>query len=118
MKTIFLVIIIIAVVLVLSSTYFVINYGTSKNNNSNKQMTIEKATKIAEQKINENSQQKMAIKEVVEKPSGWVFFYDSQEAVDTGNWEKYGVPGNVPLFVAKDGSTKYLPNPSDPLLSE
>jgi hypothetical protein len=111
-----IILIIIGIVLIIFLIYLAINYGVFKSINSNKQMTAEDARRIAEQKINENSQQKMAIKEVIEKPNGWVFFYDSEMAVKTGDWQKYGVPGNVPLFVAKDGSIKYISNPNDPLL--
>lgn len=79
-----------------------------QNRLSNSQMTLESATAVAEKKINESSQHKVAIKEIKEKPDGWVFYYDSEQAVKTGDLEKHGVPGNVPLFVGKDGSVKYL----------
>ncbi len=67
---------------------------------------------LVEEKINENAQHVMVIKEVQEKVDGWLFFYDSQAAVASGDVQKDGVPGNVPLFVGKDGSVRYVTNPS------
>jgi hypothetical protein len=81
-------------------------------------MVPESVIALAQAKINEDSQRTMAIKQVKETSNGWVFFYDSEEALRTGDWQKYGVPGNIPLYIGKDGSSKYLPNPNDPLLEE
>lgn len=79
-------------------------------------ITREDAITLAEQKIHEQSKQVLVIKEVKTTDTGWIFYYDSKEAVETGNQERDGVPGNVPLYIDKDGSMKYLPNPNDPLL--
>jgi len=99
-------------------TFYVLVPGVQAlSTNSRSPMTLETAQDLAVKKINENSQYKMVIIEVLEKPDGWVFFYDSEEAVKTGDWKKYGVPGNVPLFVDQDGSFRYLDNRNDPLLS-
>lgn len=78
-------------------------------------LTLEQATQLAEQLINKNASVHMVIKDVTEKSTGWIFYYDSVEAVQTGDYQKYGVPGNNPLFVGKDGTTRFIPNPSDPI---
>ena len=82
----------------------------------NMPLTLESATSLAEQKINEQSKHSMIIKDVKEIDTGWIFYYDSKEATETRNQEVSGVPGNVPLYINTDGSMKYLPNPNDPLL--
>lgn len=84
-----------------------------KNSGSN--LTIEKATQMATQMINQTAPVEMAIKNVVAKSTGWIFYYDSAEAVKTGNWQTYGIPGNNALFVGKDGTTRFIPNPNDPV---
>lgn len=81
-------------------------------------MTLEQATQLAKLTINEHSEYQMLIKEVKVKDTGWIFYYDSKEAVESDNQQKDGVPGNVPLYIGTDGITKYLPNPNDPLLRQ
>jgi len=64
-------------------------------------MTLENAQQLVVRKINENSQYKMVVKEVKEKPDGWVFYYDSEEAVKTGDWQTTGFRGTSPYSLAK-----------------
>lgn len=89
-----------------------------KSSIQNMSFTLENATALAEMKINEQSSHKMAIKEFKNTADGWVFFYDSEQAVQTGDIQKYGVPGNVPLFVGRDGTSRFISNPNDLLLSK
>jgi len=80
-------------------------------------ITKEEAEKLAIQKINENSSHEMVISKIKENPDGWIFYYDSKEAVETGNVEKYGIPGNVPLFIKKDGTIKNI-DMFDPIFND
>lgn len=45
--------------------------------------------------------------QTVERPYGWVFFYNSRRFVETGN-VLYALAGNGPLLVCDDGSITVL----------
>jgi hypothetical protein len=46
--------------------------------------------------------------ETVEIAEGWVFFYNSREFVETGDFRD-ALAGNGPIFVDRDGLVKRLP---------
>jgi hypothetical protein len=46
------------------------------------------------------------VKTICYQSDGWIFFYDTQEAVDTGEWID-GLVGNYPIFVFKDNGNMY-----------
>jgi len=46
--------------------------------------------------------------ETVELAEGWVFFYNSREFAETGDFG-HSLAGNGPIFVDRDGLVKILP---------
>lgn len=110
MKKILISIAVLAIVLVV---YGLLAQGGVFNNKQDISMTLdlESATVLAQEKINENNSHTMAIKKVEENEQGWIFYYDTEEAVATGD-PLMGVPGNTPLFIGKDGSVRYMSHPN------
>lgn len=45
--------------------------------------------------------------ETMEKPYGWIFFYQSRKYLETGD-EGYMLAGNGPVAVLRDGSVHHL----------
>jgi hypothetical protein len=39
---------------------------------------------------------------------GWIFFYENKQRLETGNF-RFGMVGNHPVVVRKDGRVEYLP---------
>jgi hypothetical protein len=42
--------------------------------------------------------------ETIEEPFGWIFFYNTQEFLDTGNFSSH-LPGNGPVMLSKHDGT-------------
>lgn len=44
---------------------------------------------------------------MAETKTGWVFFYNSQRFIETGNFS-FALGGNGPIFIARDGTIRHL----------
>lgn len=74
-------------------------------------MNIEKARAIAADYIGESSQTPDGMtlvivdEETQEHEFGWVFFYNSKEYIDTGDFI-HAIAGNAPVVVLRDGTIR------------
>jgi hypothetical protein len=77
----------------------------------NQMMNKDKASAIAAEYIGEGRQTPEGItlviidKETQEREFGWVFFYDSKEYIETGDF-LHAVAGNAPVVVLRDGTVR------------
>ncbi len=53
-------------------------------------------------------------KETLEKPFGWVFFYNSKDYLETGGF-KYMLAGNAPFIVDKNNGCVHLTGTAKPI---
>jgi hypothetical protein len=74
-------------------------------------MTRDEARAIAAAYIGEGCQTQDGVTPVIvdseteEREFGWVFFYDSKEHVETGDF-LYALAGNAPVVVLRDGTIR------------
>jgi hypothetical protein len=70
-------------------------------------MTYEQAYELAKAWVTILYGDQVAIQfeETVEKPYGWVFFYDSKQSIETGAFE-HSLLGNAPIIVGIDGEIR------------
>jgi hypothetical protein len=74
-------------------------------------MNKEKARAIAAEHLSEGRQTPEGVTPVIidaetqEREFGWVFFYDSKEYVETGDFI-HAIPGNAPVVVLRDGAIR------------
>ena len=71
------------------------------------------ASKEVARKMSDNFGVECVITNSIEKNYGWVFFYDTKTSHKAGA-EDFGLLGNTPIFVSKEGEFIFLP----PMCSE
>lgn len=77
-------------------------------NGSSLESVPEEILQRAEQIVNDGATDKMVILRAdKQEDGGWIFEYDTEEAVRTQN-KLYSVPGSIPLLIRKDGSFEYM----------
>lgn len=73
-------------------------------------ITKEAATALVQQRLDTRRLEgdRAVVCEVDEHPWGWMFFYDSQRYLETGEIS-YALAGNCPLFVTKEDGMLHGP---------
>jgi hypothetical protein len=73
-------------------------------------VSLEQASAIAQEAIvknNPNEELVIQTEKTIQKEYGWIFFYTTKKYLETRD-PKYLIPGNGPIIVTHDGSTKFL----------
>ena len=92
---------------------FALSTGCEKqmDNDPNKSIDKTRAKEIAQQAIDATTDQHQFVildDKTMEKDYGWIFFYDTQKAIESGDFMD-SVPGAGPLVVLRDDeSTRFI----------
>lgn len=85
-------------------------------------LTLAEARALAAKKVGEGHSQPSGVCPIIVDDAtiardwGWVFLYENKRRLETGNF-RFGMVGNHPVVVRKDGKVEYLPRTA-PTLEE